>query len=148
PGAPLRLVKGHYQLRPLTSPQHPGTASAIGATAGSNPSSWVNGPNYPISIAGNALAADPGSGYVYSAGGYVGSNTDTGKFYSYSPYAQTWQQLPDMPVPRELAGAAFTDGKLYVVGGWSWADQATHSQLEIYDPATRSWSAGPDAQVA
>jgi N-acetylneuraminic acid mutarotase len=45
---------------------------------------------------------------------------------------------------REAAQAAFINGKLYVVGGWNRFGQPV-PQLEIYDPGSRTWSAGaPD----
>jgi N-acetylneuraminic acid mutarotase len=52
---------------------------------------------------------------------------------------QAWMQRGVMPTPRESAGAAVVDGKIYVVGGWGGIAKNT---LEKYNPATDGWTAG------
>lgn len=49
--------------------------------------------------------------------------------------------MPDMSTPREAAGAAFVNGKLYIVGGWG-PDQNPVGLTEIYDPGSNSWTTG------
>ena len=61
---------------------------------------------------------------------------------------------PDLPTPRTQVAAGAIDGKLYVAGGGTYyivdGTQRTrhHYVLEIYDPATESWSAGADMLTA
>ena len=43
---------------------------------------------------------------------------------------------------REKPVSAYVDGLLYVAGGWL-DSGATTTRLEVYDPATNSWSTGP-----
>jgi N-acetylneuraminic acid mutarotase len=54
-----------------------------------------------------------------------------------------WQRKTDMPTPRaEVSGAAI-NGKIYVIGGIDNFGKALGT-VEIYDPATDSWSSAPD----
>jgi len=55
----------------------------------------------------------------------------------YDPATDTWTTKTNMPTERHQLAAAAIDGKLYVVGGWSWS---LKTALEVYDPATDTWS--------
>ena len=48
----------------------------------------------------------------------------------------TWTTLALMPATSGGPAVAFEDGKLYVIGGASW------TEVEAYDPATDTWTAG------
>ena len=61
----------------------------------------------------------------------------------YDPATDTWSTKANMPTSREGLAAAAIDGKLYVVGGWNDTDFPKvpwRSTLEVYDPATNTWS--------
>ena len=59
-----------------------------------------------------------------------------------------WTRLADMPAGRDYPQAAFLDGKLYVAGGWDTSDSGLTDTMEVYDPATDTWSAGPKLPTA
>jgi hypothetical protein len=65
----------------------------------------------------------------------------------YDPVANVFLPMPPMSVPRFLHSAArLTDGRVVVVGGTASANFSTLIPLascEIFDPVTRTWSAGP-----
>ena len=58
-----------------------------------------------------------------------------------------WTRGADMPTARTLAAATVVDGKIYVIGGTvgrgttSWSGLPT---VEVYDPATDTWSSRAD----
>ena len=81
------------------------------------------------------------NGKLYVAGGVVG-NTDTQALSVYDPATDSWSQEATMPTARENAAIAAFDGKLYVAGGQSRNPGANPvpTNLEMYDPATDSWS--------
>lgn len=53
-----------------------------------------------------------------------------------------WQEF-DQPFSRRALAAAEAGGKLYVLGGLTDGGKVTR-QLDIYDPATATWSTGPE----
>jgi hypothetical protein len=65
----------------------------------------------------------------------------------YDPVANAFVVMPPMAAPRFLhAAARLPDGRVMVVGGTATADLAAPvplSSSEIFDPVTRTWSAGP-----
>jgi hypothetical protein len=146
PGARLQLIKGHYSLLPGKSSPTGGHEAPAKTSPGTpaGETSWASGANYPTGIGDSAVATDPGTGWVYSAGGSTGSST-VAATYVYNPYARAWKRLPRMPLARTTAVAAFTDGKLYVIGGWK---GVTKPQVQIYNPASRTWSPGAAEPIA
>ena len=54
-----------------------------------------------------------------------------------------WEPLSSPPFRRRALAAATLDGKLYVLGGLT-EDSGTVREVDIYDPATRTWSKGPE----
>ncbi len=149
-GARLQLIKGHYSLRREPAHGQAGSHAPVAlapAAPGVAGASWVTGADYPIAITGNAVATDPGTGDVYSAGGAIYNQSVTPAAYTYDPYRQAWKGLPHMPAGRQQAVAAFTGGKLYVIGGWNNPGNP-RPQLQIYNPTTRAWSQGPEEPTA
>lgn len=71
-------------------------------------------------------------------------------FYVYDVNSDSWGTRAPMPQGRRRGSAAvaFHSGKLYVAMG-NQGGHGSHAQtlgyLDIYDPATDSWSTGPDA---
>jgi hypothetical protein len=79
-------------------------------------------------------------GKIYVAGGRPPRGAD---FAVYDPATDTWGALPNMPTPRNhLAGAA-VNGRVYIIGGRfeGGAQSPQSAAVEVYDPATNSWSA-------
>ena len=60
--------------------------------------------------------------------------------------AATWQTRAPIPTARNHVGHVVYDGKIYIIGGAILQDEAETALkiMEIYDPATDSWSRGPD----
>lgn len=68
--------------------------------------------------------------------------------YAYDTKADVWQQLAGLPESRRRggAGAAVYKDKLYLVGGILHGhNNGTNGMLDVYDPATNTWAALPDA---
>lgn len=64
----------------------------------------------------------------------------------YDPKTDTWRARAPLPQKRALAGSAAVDGKIYVFGGARSfdLDALAVATVDIYDPATDSWSTGAD----
>jgi len=60
----------------------------------------------------------------------------------YDPVTMQWAAADTMPTPRSTAAAAVIDDKLYVVGGTDrkLRQRPVYDVLEVYDPATGSWT--------
>lgn len=56
-----------------------------------------------------------------------------------------WSKLPDPPFERRALALGECDGKLHVIGGMQKEGGPT-TRVDVYDPATQSWSRGPDLQ--
>jgi N-acetylneuraminic acid mutarotase len=100
---------------------------------------WTQRASMPT--ARSSGAADVIDGKIYVAGGRPPRGSD---FAVYDPATDSWQVLPDLPTQRNHLAAAAIGGKLYVAGGRFGAGVGSEmtSVLEIYDPATNSWSRG------
>ncbi|MGW3497622.1 Kelch repeat-containing protein [Streptomyces sp. NPDC001020] len=132
-GAPLNLVKGDYSPLALSK----GKASDAAPVANAAGDAWQPVPNLPGAVQDNIGAVY--NGKIYSGFGYTGS-ADTNTLYSLDPAAGTWTKLASAADTREGNPAhGFIGGKLYVVGGWG-ADGSPDAKMEVYDPASNSWS--------
>ncbi|HVJ66745.1 MAG TPA: hypothetical protein VM510_02105 [Caulifigura sp.] len=56
-----------------------------------------------------------------------------------------WKALPTPPFERRALAVAAYDNKLYVIGGMEKAGSPT-TKVEIFDPETNAWGAGPAIQ--
>jgi N-acetylneuraminic acid mutarotase len=112
---------------------------------------WTTGA--PIPMARYAAAAAGINGKLYVAGGCtmggnnICSSTTVGRATTldiYDPGTNTWATGAPLPTPRGWLAAAAINGKLYVVGGWKegMIGADAFSILEVYDPATDSWTTG------
>lgn len=54
-----------------------------------------------------------------------------------------WEPLPAPPFQRRALAVAAHGGKLFAIGGMS-KDGGPSTRVDVYDPAARSWSRGPD----
>jgi Kelch motif protein len=97
----------------------------------------------PIPEVIDHAAAASLDGYVYVAGGTV-EKLVTNKFWRYDPSDDSWAVLPPLPVPRYGPSMQASNGKLYLMGGTSSHGHDERS-IEVYDPATASWSLIQDA---
>ncbi|MFI8003527.1 carboxypeptidase regulatory-like domain-containing protein [Streptomyces sp. NPDC086010] len=110
---------------------------------------WSRIADYPIALTHggcggvtDAIVCSAGGIYVPSAKPDTTRTTElTAQTFAYSPKANTWRRVADMPYA--LAGASYSaaNGKLQVVGGQIWGD--TYPKLSHtveYDPVTNSWA--------
>jgi N-acetylneuraminic acid mutarotase len=100
---------------------------------------WI--PRAPMPTARSGGGAGVIDGKIYVAGGRPPRGHDLAV---YDPALDEWSVLPDVPTQRNHLGVAAIDGKLYVAGGRFGGGVGSEMTdiLEIYDPATNSWSRG------
>ena len=105
------------------------------------------------------------NGHMYIAGGRNLANTNLNTLYDYDIVANTWTTRANMPSGVNVPGSAVVGGKLWVFGGGNpflgsstsptsgktgvkaWFNRLfrpdTTNSLQVYDPATNSWTTGP-----
>src|SRR6476661_2799686 len=105
------------------------------------------------------------NGHIYIAGGRDINNTNLNTVYDYDIAANTWTTRANMPSGVNVPGSAVIAGKLWVFGGGNpftgsstsptsgktgvraWLKRIfnpeTTNSLQVYDPATDTWSSGP-----
>lgn len=106
------------------------------------PSRWKDAA--PLSAGREGMAGGFINGKFYVTHGFIGS--DSAESAAYDPLFDTWEKRASAGVPRsELSGAA-VGGLLYTVGGRDLTGAVCQigvcDTLEIYDPATDSWTKG------
>jgi N-acetylneuraminic acid mutarotase len=100
---------------------------------------WTPAADLPAGRAAHAMAAL--GDHLYVVGG-VGPEPDS--VFVYDRRLDAWRRLATaLPTPREHLAAGALGGKLYIVGG-RWSGVGNLAALEIYEPATKRWSRGPD----
>lgn len=98
---------------------------------------WSRGPNLPVALGEVAGGVIGNTMYVVGDG--------SGKTLAYDLNTNSWRDnLAQRPVPAKDQLAEVVNGKLYVFGGvrYPTVQQQALSTLQIYDPATNSWSFG------
>jgi N-acetylneuraminic acid mutarotase len=100
---------------------------------------WEARADMPTRRSGGGAAVIDGK--IYVAGGRPPRGAD---FAMYDPAADTWTTLPDMPTARNHLAVSAVDGKVVVAGGRFGGGVGSEMTdiVEIYDPATGSWSRG------
>lgn len=115
--------------------------------------SWSLGPSIPFPTGSPASAVIGGA--IYLAGGISGDTT-TRQAVRFDPISGVWTRIAPMPRARNHA-AAGTDGRLlYIFGGRGPGSGNSNmvangfNDVQIYDPATDSWTAsgqGPSSPL-
>jgi N-acetylneuraminic acid mutarotase len=85
-------------------------------------------------------------GKIYIIGGYGGPQ----RVEEYDPSTDTWVTKSEMPSARRSLATSALDGKIYAIGGYV-PDAAGHpgvATVEVYDPATDTWTTAPDMPSA
>lgn len=82
----------------------------------------------------------------------AGGNTDQTRAERYDPTSRTWLPSGDMSVSRRYhAATLLPTGKVLVTGGLTLDDRSNRliatNSVEIYDPASNSWSTGSNAMA-
>jgi N-acetylneuraminic acid mutarotase len=114
---------------------------------------WASAPASPAIRFASAAAVL--NGRLHLVGGWNYSNTASNSVDThdvYDPATSTWSAAAPLATRRNAAAAAVVDGKLYVIGGRApgirASDQTSLASVEVYDPATNTWRAGPDLPQA
>jgi N-acetylneuraminic acid mutarotase len=102
----------------------------------------------PMKEANTLMSAVSLNGLCYLFGGqtraFGWSGPTTSRVESYDPASDTWQTLSDMPTPRNWVNAVSVAGKIYAIGGATGGPgngrYGPSTIVEVYDPATDSWS--------
>ncbi|MDO1558888.1 kelch repeat-containing protein [Brevundimonas sp. 2R-24] len=100
-------------------------------------------PRTPMPTARSGGGAAVIDGKIYVAGGRPPGGS---AFEVYDPATDTWEQLPDMPTQRNHLAMVALNGRVIVAGGRfePGAGAERTAVVEIYDPATRTWTRGAD----
>ncbi|NMO50103.1 hypothetical protein HH310_02700 [Actinoplanes sp. TBRC 11911] len=145
-GATLHMVKEAVSPLPhavgKAAPKTTSNATRATTVAGD---AWQTAADFPIPIADSAV--DSNAGKIYSSFGdtteaFGNLFEDSTALYAYDPAAGAWTPLASSPDMRQDPVHGFIDGKLYVYGGGA---VASDSSVDVYDPATDTWSKGPSA---
>ena len=109
------------------------------------------------------------NGHLYVAGGRDANNIVIATTWDYDIAADTWTPRANLPSANNVPGSAVIGGKLWIFGGGNpfsgsaayplvgkrgYAHGSTGSRpdttnaLQVYDPATNSWSSGPSSERA
>jgi Kelch motif len=104
---------------------------------------WAQITDLPAPRAAHGMAAIEGKLYV--VGGVGPASED---FSIYDPATERWEAArAALPTQREHLAVTVLDGKLHAIGGRR-GDRGNLAALEIYDPATGTWTRGPDLPTA
>jgi N-acetylneuraminic acid mutarotase len=105
------------------------------------PDSWTSLAPPPTALAGATMATG-NDGREYLFGG-LGTGGYRRTVLVYDPSAGTWSTAAPLPDPRFAAAAvAAPDGRIYVIGGFDPVAGDT-GRVDIYSPATNTWTCGP-----
>jgi non-specific serine/threonine protein kinase len=80
---------------------------------------------------------------IYLVGGAGGSEA----LLVFSPLQESWELLPGPAQPREHVSAVAYQDEIWVLGG-RWSGVGELNSVEIYNPTTGTWRAGPSLNVA
>jgi N-acetylneuraminic acid mutarotase len=131
-------------IGPTQQPPQPPLTTAEAYTVTTN--LWASA--LPTIQPSTALAAATGpDGRIYAIGGAIlgGPNnmsfsTPTNFVQAFSPTANTWQMVANLPTARSfLAAATGPDGRIYAIGGN--ASFGPTNIVEAYSPVTNTWTA-------
>jgi N-acetylneuraminic acid mutarotase len=96
----------------------------------------------PLPAARYGVAAQFVDGVLYAAGGNAGSDAANRVLYAYDPSTRSWTSRALMPAGRwQGSGAAAMNGKLWVIGGWTFSPPLPNNNLWMYDPSADTWTA-------
>ena len=111
---------------------------------------YTAGPSLPEPRAGGGLAL-VGRGLHYIGGLMSDRDTDSADHWvldldAVQEGSGVWKPAAPMPAARNQFGTVTLGGKIYAMGGQFNHDsgQTDQSRTDVYDPATDSWSSGPE----
>ena len=105
--------------------------------------SWA--PGRPSLIARGLSASAVIDGKLYVAGGTAAGYTNFADLEIYDASTNSWSTGASLANQQTSAGGAALNGKFYVIGGYvgpSAYDNQITAAVQIYDPASNTWSTG------
>ncbi|XP_078526907.1 kelch-like protein 36 isoform X2 [Lissotriton helveticus] len=86
---------------------------------------------------------------IYAIGGSDDSVESMERFdilavESYSPHCDQWTRVAPLFNPNSESGVAVWDGKIYVLGGYSWETTVFSKIVQVYDSEKKKWLKGTD----
>jgi N-acetylneuraminic acid mutarotase len=105
---------------------------------------WVTLGPLPFKLGNPALAVLDDQIYLTGGliGDHLGQQSQTGLFV-YSASADSWSQVSELPPTRDVHAAVASGGRIYVFDSdFIDGDDVPQLQVDIYDPASGSWSTG------
>ncbi len=129
PRLPYKLKYSPYWDQSETAPR-----GALEKT----PNAWSAGSAIPTGPRYRCASVSPDGRYLYLFGGADASGTVLAESWRYDTQADAWQRLADMPVALMNMAAAYLNGNIYLVGGYT-GDAHTNYFL-IYSIAGDSWT--------
>jgi|GEM_PF-5592859 len=97
---------------------------------------WSSGTPLPSTIQINTSTTF--GNYIYVFGG-------AGKMYKYDVVMDTWLSVADPPSGHGRSGGVVTvEDSIYLIGGNFGNIYEAFKTVEVYDPSSNSWAAGPD----
>ncbi|CAH2324080.1 kelch 36 [Pelobates cultripes] len=90
---------------------------------------------------------------IYSIGGSDDNLESMERFdilsvESYSPQCNQWTRIAPLLQPNSESGVATMDGKIYILGGYSWENTAFSKAVQVYDKDKKKWVKGADLPKA
>ena len=100
----------------------------------------------PMSLPRGGLTLSAVGNCLFAIGGYAKSHV-VGMVEVFNTETQVWNQVTEMPKPRDEHCAAVSGDRIYVFGGWR---QMPHkpvenelTDVEYYEVSTDTWRAPP-----
>ncbi|XP_006860191.1 PREDICTED: kelch-like protein 36 isoform X2 [Chrysochloris asiatica] len=90
---------------------------------------------------------------VYSIGGSDDNIESMERFdvlgvEAYSPQCNQWTRVAPLLQANSESGVAVWQGRIYILGGYSWESTAFSKTVQVYDCQEDKWSKGPDLPKA
>ncbi|KAI1890054.1 hypothetical protein AGOR_G00169270 [Albula goreensis] len=63
---------------------------------------------------------------------------------AFDPRNEQWTRLAPLLRPNSEAGVAVLEGRIYVLGGYSWEEMTFSRGIQVFDPEKGQWARGPE----
>lgn len=136
-------------MEPRNAPDTPSDNWSVASVACFDPATqaWTNLPPLPVPRSSHDVAVVGDTLYVVGGWNMLGAAggeewCDTMLALDLNAPDRGWKELPQ-PFMRRALISAVAGGRLHVIGGFTDSDEVS-PKVDVFDPATGQWSAGPD----